>query len=236
MKKKKKIMITCASLVAAAVLVIGGTLAFMHKTTETAVNTFKSEKNISLQLREPAWDGYEFGEDGYNNGETPKDPANADLGFNKAKDYTPGDDIPKDPTVKNDGTKGEAIYTALKVQYFKVTDENGTATETQMSYADFKSEYLKSDLDFASDWEMISADASKDQIYLYGKADQAKALAIGDKTTPLFTTVPLSLDLEPVNGAMPQFKIKVQAFAIQTSNIEENAAKDMMLNFIGTIQ
>ena len=57
---KKRIMKILTALSVVAVITVGGTLAYLHTITETKSNVFSSDKNISIQLREPAWDGYTF--------------------------------------------------------------------------------------------------------------------------------------------------------------------------------
>lgn len=231
--KKKQISIL-VSIAVIAVVAIGATLAFLHSTTETKTNTFSSNKNISIQLREPAWDGYEFTDtDVEPDGSTAK-PSVTEykgkaLGVNEARNYVPGQTIYKDPTVKNNGDKnGVSAYVAIKVQYYKGTGEN----EKQISYKEFQELYLKEkNIDFnLSNWSLIENADSKDQIYLYG-TDDATELAVGSVTAPLFTQVPISLDLEPgEDGKLPGFNIKVQAYAIQTVGVED--AGEALLNFI----
>lgn len=230
-KNRKAKVITALAVVAA--LGIGGTLAYLHQVTETATNVFASDKSINLELREPDWDGYEFGEEGfqYGAGVDEADKDNMDLGFNLAQRYTPGTDIPKDPQVKNT-SKDEPIYTALKVQYFKVDG----STETQVTYEDFKTAYLKeTEIVFNKDaWVKIDDGTGMDQIYMYGSGEGAAELAVNGITTPaLFGEVPLSLDLEAdEDGLLPKFNIKVTAYAIQATNVDAADAKDLLLNFI----
>lgn len=231
-KKNKKVqLITTLAVVTA--LGVGGTLAYLHTVTETATNVFASDRSIDLELREPDWDGYEFGEAGFQNGTgvADEDKQNMDLGFNLAQRYIPGTNIPKDPQVKNTSTD-EAIYTALKVQYFSVDG----ATETQISYDAFKAAYLKeTGIEFKTDaWTQIDDKTGLDQIYMYGTAAGGKELAADGITSPaLFEEVPLSLDLEAdEQGLLPKFNIKVTAYAIQSANVEAADAKDLLLDFI----
>lgn len=237
--KKKQIGIL-VSIAVIAVVAIGFTLALLHSTTETKTNAFSSNKNISIQLREPAWDGYTF-EDEDSDGSKAKDgviadPNNKDhfLGVNEAKNYLPGQTIYKDPTVKNNGdtNKGSVpVYVAIKVQYYQGIGEN----EKQISYEDFKEAFLEKGINFNDQWSDITKDGNMDQIYLYGgSAGQAKALEVEATTEALFTEVPISLDLEPgADGKLPGFNIKVQAYAIQTAGIEAKNAGSELLKFIG---
>ena len=76
MKKKQKILLLVSVL---AVLVSAGgyaTYAFLSNITQTATNTFQSDKDIGITLTEPEWD---------------------DHGKVEALAYVPGQIIDKDP-------------------------------------------------------------------------------------------------------------------------------------------
>ncbi len=234
MKKKSAAIIISAIL--AGTLAVGGTLALLHRTTQTVTNVFASNKTLSdnLKLREPTWDGYDFtdknskGNDPVGDEAKPlaDDTTDSSLGFNQAKNYTPGEVINKNPQVKNlkdaDGNQVDA-YVALKVQYYSV-DANGN--ETEMNYADFKTAYLATDLDFSSAW---IANTEK-SIFIFGADGAATVLkAGGAATAPLFTKVPLSYSLtEP----LPKFEIKVTAYGIQTDNVTPAQAVTTLTNWV----
>lgn len=239
MIKKKKAVKIITALAIVTILGIGGTLAYLNSITNTATNTFASDKSISLQLREDKWDGYTFDDAETQDGQGVKPglpPAAVEmLGFTQAARYTPGQVIPKNPIVKNNGhtENGVPIYTALKVTYYSVS-EGGT--ETPMSYDEFKAAFLKdTGIAFNSNWTLLTnTDASsKDQVYVYGTASAATSLETGATTNALFTEVPISLDLEPgTDGKLPKFNIKVRAYAIQTNNIAANEAVSELLKFV----
>lgn len=231
--KKKQIGIL-VGIAVIAIAAMGFTLAFLHSTTETKTNTFSSSKNIAIQLREPAWDGYTFDDKNDSDGSTanPNYNGNTPLGVIEAQRYVPGQIIYKDPTVRNNGDEnGVSAYVAIKVQYFKGTGAN----EEQISYDDFKNEFLDKEtgIQFSQKWLDITKDNENDQIYLYGtETGGATALDVNKTTAPLFTEVPISLDLEPgEDGKLPGFNIKVQAYAIQSVGVD-NAA-EALLTFIG---
>lgn len=232
MTKKKKIA-AIVSVLTVATLAVGATLAYLNDTTETVTNTFASNKNISISLREPGWDGYDFNtpDSEYQWGEdvSEANKNNMDLGFNQAKSYVPGQVIPKNPTVKNTGTaENDSVdaYIALKVQYFD--NEN-----KQVSYEAFKKAYLEeTGIAFSSDWTLAETMADNSQVYVYSDT-LPKALTVGTESTPLFTEVPLSLDLEPNDeGVFPQFQIKVTAYAIQKNEIAPAKATEKLLEFV----
>lgn len=221
-----KILITLSLI---AVIGIGATLAYLHDITETKKNVFTSNKRISIQLREPLWDGYGYSDEPGGDGTSAKPGITGDalekLGLTQAQGYTPGQNIPKDPQVKNNGTgsTGVPAYVSLKVQYF---DDVGQ----QVSYSTFKTNYLKSTgIVFDSKWTSLTS-TTDDQIYLYNEI-----LGTGQDTSanPLFNEVPISLDLVAKdNGTLPKFEIKITAYAIQSDNIEEKDVETEMLKFI----
>lgn len=225
-KKRLKFLIVFSLVVT---LGIGVTLALLKDITETKKNTFSSDKKISLLLREPSWDGYEFTDKSTTNGQSPKpglsDEELSALGVVKAARYVPGEDIPKNPQVKNNGDKdkGIPVYAAIKVQFMDETD-------TQVTYQQFMSKYLDSagiNFDTAK-WEEIETQ-NADKLFLY-----RDILQPGEDTSenPLFTEVPISLALTPneKTGLLPGFNITVTAYAIQSDYVEN--PKEEMLKFV----
>lgn len=210
--KKSRLGAIITSIAIIAVLTIGITLALLSATTDTKVNAFSSNKDIDIALREEAWDGYKFEDTNPGNGTTAKDPENMKLGVNQAKNYMPGQEIPKNPTVKNTGDEnGVDAYVAIKVQYDKsFLAENG--------------------IDFNTEWELIGEAEDNSQVYLYHEV-----LGVGETTTKaLFNTVTVNPNLVPdeETGLLPDFSIRVQAYAIQSAGIEADTVKATMMEFI----
>lgn len=212
--KKSRLGAIITSIAIIAVLTIGITLALLSATTGTKVNAFSSNKNIDIALREEAWDGYSFEDANPGNGTTAKDENDMTLGVNQAKNYMPGQEIPKNPTVKNTGdpTNGVNAYVAIKVQY----DTSFLA---------------KDGIDFnETDWKFIGTAADESQVYLYHVV-----LGVGETTTKaLFNTVTVNPDLVPdeETGLLPDFSIRVQAYAIQSAGIEAEKVNDTMMEFV----
>lgn len=230
-KKKSNSLIKFLIIISlTAVLGIGATLAYLHDITDTKKNVFTSDRKISIQLREPEWDGYNFNDEPGGDGTTAKPEITGteleNLGITQASSYVPGAKIPKNPQIRNNGEKGTGVssYVALKVEYFNDADE-------KVSYEDFKKAYLEGDgIAFDSKWTLLD-NKSNEQIYLY-----EDILAINEDTSehPLFKEVPLSLALEPKadgTGMLPKFEIKVTAYAIQSDNVSLEDAKTEMMKF-----
>lgn len=213
MSKRKKIILCLVT--AAAVLAIGATVAYLAATTGTASNVFTSKRYLNVELREPTWDGYTWGEELSNgsqpDGETPKSTADLTLGYNQAQHYSPGQTIPKNPMVKNvEGNDAVDAYVAIKVTY--------SIGGTVKSYDEFKSQLLNdSGLDFSGQWALIKEDGTNGQIYLYGSGNDsssaATVLPVADSTlsdgtkakgiTPaLFTTVPIRSNVDLVETTL----------------------------------
>lgn len=236
---KKKQIGLLVGIAVLAMVGMGLTLAFLHTTTETKTNTFSSNKYLSIQLREPAWDGYTFNDEGEPNGKTAKpgvttDPDNKKnpLGVIEAAAYVPGETIYKNPMVKNNGNANDGVsaYVALKVEYYDSDNQ-------QVSYEEFANAYLaEKGLNFdTKNWTKISTKNNGNaQIFLYTASGAAASLAVNAQTPALFTQVPLSMDIEPdaKTGLLPAFNIKVQAYAIQSPGIEADKAADTLLTYI----
>lgn len=210
--KKSRLGAIITSIAIIAVLTIGITLALLSATTDTKVNAFSSNKDIDIALREEAWDGYKFEDTNPGNGTTAKDESDMTLGVNQAKNYVPGQEIPKNPTVKNTGdpTNGVNAYVAIKVQYDKdFLAENG--------------------IDFNTKWKLIDTAADGSQVYLYHAV-----LSVGDTTEALFNTVTVNPDLVPdeETGLLPDFSINVQAYAIQSAGVEADTVEATMMEFV----
>lgn len=231
--KKSRLGAIITSIAIIAVLTIGITLALLSATTDTKVNAFSSNKDIDIALRESKWDGYDFNDTNPGNGTTAKEDHEDDmtLGVNMAKNYLPGQIIPKNPKVSNTGAQdGVDAYVAIRVRYYSVA-ENGE--KTQMTCDAFKAAYLEESINFSNEWAEIqtSSDDQKDQVFLYGTADKGTVLAKDGKTNALFDEVKLSTELTPdETGKLPGFAIEVQAFAIQSDNVTD--VTTTMLDFV----
>jgi len=215
---KKKGLKMVVALVAVALVAIGVTFAYLNSVTETKTNTFASNKELKVELREEAWDGYAFGSATIPDGSTanPEITGTAadELGVNLAKAYVPGQGIPKDPTIKNtgDATNGVDEYVAIKVQYF--------IESTQVSYTDFKDTLLTTTgIVFDDDWTTLSGASTNtlDQVYIYGTEAAPEVLSSGTTTDALFTEVPLGMQIGTDDGVLPTFDIQVTAYAVQTT-------------------
>lgn len=202
MMKTKKLAIASVCVALAGIIAAGATMAYLNDKTATVTNTFTpSGSNLSIQLREPAWDGYTFADAdaSYTLGASAKEDLSdeeiAKLGIKKADPYAPGSVIPKDPTVKNNGTA--AVWVAVKLEYVDVP------TYAEINYEN------------GTKWEF-----NADKTIAYYKT----TLAVGETTAPVFDKVTIPTTVTELGSTA--FKIKSTAYAIQTENIADlDAAK-----------
>ena len=216
MSKRTKITAIVIVIAAAAIIAAGATLAYFTADGGTKTNTF-STGSVTVELREPTWDGYNFGDPHVSDGQSAasNDPS---LGFNQAQKYGPGDVISKDPQVKN--TDKVVAWVAIKVNY----SLNGGP----LTYSDFQSKLLTNNgLDFdLSNWTLLKDEGTNGQLYLY------KTKLEKDQTTgKLFTKVPIAFGgLELIDGKLPTFAIDAQGFGVQAENITPEKAQEELIN------
>lgn len=222
---KKKLIIGVTSLVLVAAMAIGGTLAFMTQKTATMTNTFTAAPGLSGEIREPLWDGYQFGETKTDNSQPDGTAAKtgitgddlAALGITKANTMTPGLDIPKNPTLKN--TSAVPVYMAIKVTYNDMTKFDAIASFTPNA-----------------GWVESSTGSG---IYYYVGTDNngnantvLQKVAKDDGTTSLFNTVDIKTDATSTSLESNQFQITVVGGAVQTTDIDDNTAKAQLVTLL----
>lgn len=156
--KKQTMKKTILGLSLAAVLGLGGTFAYLTATTGEKVNSFTSTNNITGETVETEWK------------ET------------SGSEYTPGQVIKKNPTVKINANS-ESAYVGLKVEYI--------ADGKHFSQSDFKN-YVKID-DLNTDWNLAKTYDNGDEFYVYKNVLETSET---DQSAPaLFNSVTVSAGL-----------------------------------------
>lgn len=216
MKPVKKSLLVVASI--CCLITAGVTYALLSKVTETATNTFSSDRSISLKLREDKWDGYGF-EDEYKEspGEVAKDPKDANLGINKANNYHPGDQIPKNPTVKNT-SNDEGEYVAIKVIYEDSEADPIKRSDFEEKYGKFQ--YIRNGNEISDGLNpkfQCIEETDDYSLYVY-----VEKLGATQETPALFDQFVIKKDIMPVGNTLPNFNIKVKAYAVQSENLQLN--------------
>lgn len=184
------------------VLVLGvavtGTLALFSSKTNAIDNTFTMGEGVSAELKEPGWDGIEFGTSTATN---PNDPT---LGKNVAKEFEPGEIIAKNPQIKNT-SKTTKVVTAVAISYGG--DTNDYTALSSFATIDFNE----------TNWEF---NTNRTVAYYKG------TLAPGGKTEPVFNNV--TIKKEATTDTLKNFVITVQGFVVQEDTTGGATAKSTL--------
>lgn len=208
MSNKRKLSVIALVLVMA--LAVAGVSAYFTD-ADTATNTFTVGK-ISMDLQEPSW-------------------------TEEPKDITPNEEFAKDPQIKNTGINAEYVFTTVSVPYanIKTADLDGTVNDaantelftllkqdntvginagwTQIGYLN--------DANEVSDTIVYRADGTVVHLYAYGSADAMTSLAADATTAPVFSKVRFVNAVEDQDLEATIKKIVIDAYAIQTDNIND---------------
>lgn len=202
---KKKIALICTAVVLVAAIAVGGTLALLTDSTDKVQNTFTVGKGISIDLKEPDWDGVDF------DGNT--STASEDLGENLAQNFVPSRVIPKDPTVKNTSA-ADSVWIAVKVNATcGAAEGDAAALAAIQNFADINWNVGNADGNGAN-WVQKDGDTT---IYYYNAIVASQA-----ETEELFTTV--TIKDTAAQEDLSNFEIDVTAYAIQAEGVKDLAA------------
>ena len=211
---KAKLSVIALTLVAC--LAVAGVAAYFTD-ADTTTNTFTVGK-VSLDLQEPNWVGDITGD---------------------SKDITPNQEIAKDPQIKNDGVNDEFVFTTVAVPYanIKTAAQDGTvnaeATNTEL-YTLLDADgaegindgwilmgYLN-DNEEVSDTVVYRTDGTVVHLYAYGSETEMTALAKDATTAPVFSKVRFCNAVEDQALEGEEKEITINAYGIQTTNINDN--------------
>lgn len=199
--KKRNLLLGALTVVAVAAVSVGSTLALLKTTSNTKQNVFTAAAGLNGQLKEDAFDGYDYGADESGRNEI-SDPA---LGIVQAQKVVPGRAIPKNPQVKNASAQDGSGVNAWIAIRLEVKCDGKTGTEAMNLIKKF------ADIDFAETW-----DADEDGITFYYR----EKVAPGAETTELFTTVTIKSDDEISVSDIKNFEINPTAYLIQAEGKE----------------
>lgn len=194
--KKSSMRTLALTAILAGTVSIGGIMAYFTD-GDTATNTFTVGK-ISLDLQEPSW----------------VPPTN----------ITPGQEIAKDPQIKNDGNNEEFVFLKVTVPYANVVTANedgtrGRIADTELFSYDVKDGWTEIDS------KRVIDSSSKTVTHLYAytgeTADSMKALAVNSSTPSLFDWVRFANIVEDQNLETTTQNIVIEAYGIQTQNIKD---------------
>lgn len=188
----KKMKILAIAVVLITILTIGGISAYFTD-GDTVTNTFTVGK-ISLDLREPDW--------------------NPD----SAGDMTPNQTVKKNPQVVNDGANEEFVFAEVIVPYEKLRTANNDGTMNAAADTELYSYTVNAGWHQMSRTQNTSA-KTVTYLYVYGTADVCTALAVGSTTPAVFNAVKFANVIEDQSLEGKALEIIVNAYGIQTTNI-----------------
>lgn len=210
-KNRKKLIAGALSICLVAAVAIGGTMAYLTD-SEKVTNTF-SVGDLDITLTEPEWDDETDG-----------------------KDLVPGDTEKKDPTIT------AVEHDSYMRVVMEIQDKEGNAITDKdrldlilqtIRYASpalsEDSSYSLNDLNTVptvnSDFTLVADKSSSDTnvtgVYYYNYNDVLKEQA----TATLFTNIVIPTDWNQTQlQKLGEYKIVIQAQAIQTDNFEDAAA------------
>lgn len=194
--KKSSMRTLALTAILAGTVSIGGIMAYFTD-GDTATNTFTVGK-ISLDLQEPSW----------------VPPTN----------ITPGQEIAKDPQIKNDGNNEEFVFLKVTVPYANVVTANedgtkGKTADTELFSYDVKDGWTE----LLAKKEIDSSLKTVTHLYAYtgDTTDSMKALAVNSSTPSLFDWVRFANIVEDQNLETTTQNIVIEAYGIQTQNIKD---------------
>ena len=195
--KKSSMRTLALTAILAGTVSIGGIMAYFTD-GDTATNTFTVGK-ISLDLQEPSW----------------VPPTN----------ITPGQEIAKDPQIKNDGNNEEFVFLKVTVPYANVVTANedgtkGKTADTELFSYDVKDGWIE--LDSKKETDSLKQTVTHLYAYTGETADSMKALSVNSSTPSLFDWVRFANIVEDQNLETTTQNIVIEAYGIQTQNIADD--------------
>ncbi|MEF9942412.1 MAG: hypothetical protein RR920_02515 [Lachnospiraceae bacterium] len=207
--KNKKLWSGIVASVLVVAVAAGGTYALLSHKTNTVDNKFTAQAGLEGELKEPAWDGITFGGGKLTTEEIAALPGKS-LGKDRAQQYTPIQEIGKNPMLRNNSTM--KAWMAIKLE--GLTNAN---------------QYIEPII-FDSNWENITPDGiTAYQVYLYKTTVHEKTdTKNGGITTPLFSSITIqNLTAENIKN----FDIKATGYAVQ-GDIEKTVATTALQSMV----
>lgn len=183
--KKRNLGIICAALAICGTAVFG-TYAYLTTVSNIRTNSFMAStdgsKNITIELTEPEWDR---------------------IGSKDASDYTPGDEIAKDPMLTNTSKK-QSVYSAIKVTYQL---DNGQGVISNVKASELAAIAKIDAID--AGWELLTTYDDGSELYIFNTELAKDAI-----TTKLFNNILINSAL--TSGQNTPFNIEVKGYAVQS--------------------
>lgn len=197
MKKKSLSKVILATALVGCMFV--GAISAYFTDADTATNTFTVGK-IEIDLQEPEWE--------------------------PPTDIVPEQEFEKDPQVKNTGINDAYVFVEVVVPYANVVtaNEDGTknaAADTELFSYDVKDGWVEVGTPVKDETAKTVT-----HLYAYGTADAMTAVAAGVTTDSVFDYIKFANIVEDQSIETTTLDVVVNAYAIQTTNI--NDGKDAL--------
>jgi hypothetical protein len=196
---------------------------------DSVTNNFKVNK-VDVDLTEPEWDRVV---DPDNDPATPEVPVTA----------TPNQTILKDPTVTNKGNVDQFVFLKVTVPFKNIIVAELDGTRNAAANVELFTWNAENDGernvvagedtnvalgDVNDSWTLIQREIVGDNveyIYAYGSASEMAALTPNSSTDALFNSVTMCNAIEGQGLELTTVAIDIDVFAIQASDLDENATK-----------
>ena len=180
-------------------LTIGGISAYFTD-TDTATNTFTIGK-VEIDLMEPNWE--------------------------PPTDITPNQEMKKDPQVENTGLNDAYIFVEVTVPYKNVVTANHDGTVNPKVYTELFAYDLKEGwIELTAEKEVSESEGIVKHVYAYAATDEMTVVKKGEVTKSVFEYVKFVNLVESDELAGTTLDVIVNAYGIQTKNL--NDGKDSL--------
>lgn len=190
-----------------AVSTVGGLMAYFTDTQEK-VNHFTVGK-IDIELQEPEWD------------KKPDEDGNQVP--DEAEHMTPMQKITKDPQIQNTGVNDAYVFMTVEIPCRNVVTAKPDGTKNPLALTPLYSYEKNVAWKYLGSYKVIDDGGTQTGVkHLYAYVEEAgkcKAVKPQEMTTPLFTEVTFANIVENEKIEEQSFDINIQAYGIQTSNL-----------------
>lgn len=192
-----------------AVLAVSGGILAYFTDTEEKVNNF-TVGSVEIELQEPVWDS--------------KPDANGNKMPDEAENILPLQTIAKDPRVKNTGNNDAYMFLTVEVPCRNVITVNADGTKNAQAMTELYQFTADTSWYYMGKCPVNDGEGNQEAVkYLYSYADERKscvAVLPGESTTPLFQNVTFVNLMEGQGLDNQPLEIDINAYAIQTSNLD----------------
>ena len=208
MTKDKKVKIGILACLLAGALTVGGAAAYFTD-SDTAVNTITIGK-VELDLQEP--------------------------NYVPETSITPGEEITKDPKIRNTGINDEYVFLTVTVPYENITVAAADGTKGTKGDTELFTYTLNAGWTELGTPKKDTSGKFFTHTYVYGTASACTALAADASTPALFNTVRFVNAVEDEGLESTTKEIGITAYGIQTTNLGLDNAVTSPSAILGIIQ